>query len=274
MTNSAGEPLAEISDLGEPAAPAFGFGAGMVTGADGRYTLRALAAGSYRIRLPDPRWGYALEYYDDAVSWDDAALVSVTAGEEVAGIDATLERGGTVSGRVTNESGAPLEGISVSANSTSSAFAMAVTDADGRYTVAGLGTGSYRVWFSDARGRGYVAEYYDDASYSAATLIDVGFGTRVRQRRRSRPRASLTSVTNEAGEPLADVSVGATLSPGDAVTAATTGSDGTYRISGCARLVPCVVLRHEGARLRERVLRRRAFGERRTHFHPHGPAGT
>ena len=138
--------------------------------------------------------------------------MSVTAGEEVAGIDATPERGGTVSGRVTNEPGAPLEGISVSANSTSSAFAMAVTDADGRYTVAGLGTGSYRVWFSDARGRGYVAEYYDDASYSAATLIDVGFGTQIVGIDAVLALgASLSGrVTNEAGEPLADVSVGAT----------------------------------------------------------------
>ena len=82
------------------------------TSADGRYTLRGMAPGAYRIEARGDEQGYIREMYDDRLSWDDADLVFVEERESVEGIDFGLSRGTTISGRVTDAgTGLPLANI-------------------------------------------------------------------------------------------------------------------------------------------------------------------
>lgn len=126
----------------------------VVTDADGRYTAVGLGAGDYLIEFAPPIIDdqppeLAPEYYDDARSPDAATRVPVAAGGAVEGIDAALEATGAITGTVTRaDTGAPVAGIVVSAETTSHTSSIsAVTAADGRYTIAGVGPGTHFVGF-------------------------------------------------------------------------------------------------------------------------------
>lgn len=60
---------------------ATGIAGGTLTGADGSYTIAGLAPGSYRVTFVDPIGTNRQEYWDDAATYDAAAVVSVVAGE-------------------------------------------------------------------------------------------------------------------------------------------------------------------------------------------------
>ena len=84
------------------------------TTSDGSYLITVLFPGSYSVTFRDvDDRGYAPEWYDDANNEGSATAVEVGAGEAVVGIDAQLAEGGSISGRVTDESGDPLAGITV-----------------------------------------------------------------------------------------------------------------------------------------------------------------
>ena len=172
VTNTAGEPLAGIT---VSAMPFTGSGTTATTAANGTYTLRGLRSSTYRVAFIDggPR-SYVSEYFDDERRWESAATLSVAAGSDLLGIDAELELGGSISGRVTNAGGMPLEGVFVLASPSVPALGgYARTAADGNYTVYGLGAGTYRVHFVDFS-ETYAEEYFDNhASSMAATLVSL-----------------------------------------------------------------------------------------------------
>ena len=68
------------------------------TGADGSYTITGLLTGSYKVEVDATDQNFVREYYDGALAFDDASPVSVTAPNDTAGIDFTLEVGGSISG--------------------------------------------------------------------------------------------------------------------------------------------------------------------------------
>jgi hypothetical protein len=68
---------------------------GAISDEDGRYRIRGLRTGEYKIWFWDcDRDELKSEYYDDKENIDDADPVAVTMGVETSGIDATLARGG------------------------------------------------------------------------------------------------------------------------------------------------------------------------------------
>ena len=143
------------------------------TDSSGNYDIGGLAAGTYRVQFYDLSNVYVDEIYDGVQStspWDGGTDIALPPGTELAGIDATLELPSAIEGRVTAAAGgAPLEGIRVSAyrwnegdgGRSTYSFASSETDADGRYSLGGLATGTYRVEFSDGSGR-CVREVYDN----------------------------------------------------------------------------------------------------------------
>ena len=149
------------------------------TVADGTFTLVGLAAGLYRIRVDAVERGYMVQFYSDRDRFDDADLLSIAGGENVAGIDFSLEVGETITGRVVDvDTGQPLAGVEVKRDlDEGGAWSSAFTDANGRYTLAGLGPGRYRIWFN-AIDRGYIEQYYDrKLGWDFADLVTVGPAT-------------------------------------------------------------------------------------------------
>jgi hypothetical protein len=116
---------------------------------------------------------YALEYYADAA--DIASAYPITASATGADLGRiTLAPGGSVSGQVTSDAGAPLEFVEVSV-----AGRYDLTDKNGVYTVKNAPTGSQLVSFDDPIGE-YADEYFNNVTDPAlATKVLVGVGQAV-----------------------------------------------------------------------------------------------
>ena len=118
----------------------------------------------------------ATEYFSDKADLPSAEAVDP--GANVGTV--TLAPGGSISGRITNDAGAPLHRARAC-----SAGNCDDTDANGVYTIEGVGTGANVVEFSDPIDE-YVGEYYNNVALdadgdpvSAPTVVNVGPGAAV-----------------------------------------------------------------------------------------------
>jgi protocatechuate 3,4-dioxygenase beta subunit len=197
------------------------------TGADGSYTIANLVPGQYEVLAQAD--GYANDYYNNVYDWSAATLVTVTDLTDTPNIDFTLGPGGSISGVVTDGSGNPIEGASVSASGDSSGSGS--TGADGSYTIANLVPGKYTV---SAWGSGYVMEYYnnvyDSSSATPVTVTDVTDMPHIDFT--LLPGGSISGVvTDGSGNPIVGASVSAS---GNSSGSAATGEDGSYTIANLA----------------------------------------
>ena len=87
--------------------------------ADGAYEISSLAAGSYKIQFDDYTDRSVAQWYGGSAEQDTATVVTVTAGQQLTGIDVTLAKGASISGRVSAAEGVQLTDISVSLYSAS-----------------------------------------------------------------------------------------------------------------------------------------------------------
>jgi uncharacterized repeat protein (TIGR01451 family) len=140
------------------------------TDENGAYRLQGLEDGLYRVGAEDS--GRVRKYYNDTLRYDQAASVNVTAGQTLGGINIALERGGTISGAVTDKQGNPLGGISVQCDNVDQPYGGgAETISDGTYILTGLPFGTYKV-FSPASDRwgendgDWTEEWYNQKSGS------------------------------------------------------------------------------------------------------------
>jgi len=132
------------------------------TDSDGDYSIGGLATGSYKVMFVGSA-GYVTEWYNDKADSASADTVGVTAGSITENINAVLVQGGSISGRVTDDSsGAGIENIRVDVYLPEGTIAnWDLTDADGYYSVDRLATGSYKVLFNRNL-LDYASEWYDD----------------------------------------------------------------------------------------------------------------
>ena len=204
---------------------------GATTDASGNYTIGSLSAGNYTLDFRDQSGNYAYEYYNNATSWNSADQVIVSGGQTRTGIDASLSVAGKISGRVTGQDGLTgLAGISVSAHS-SNRSASATTDTSGNYTIGGISTGSYTLYFNDPAGN-YALEYYDNTTNNFANEVIVTEGQTLMGINASLAIAAKISghVTDTNGAGLEGISVSAHSSNRSA--SATTDTSGNYTIGG------------------------------------------
>ena len=120
------------------------------TDANGDYTIQAVTPGNYLLVTSGDEQGYRREFYDDVKVGESLDLVTavVVGTSPVSGIDFALDRGGSISGRITRSvNGTPVAGILVIANDTTTGLGVAgmETDADGNYTLPAIEAGTYRV---------------------------------------------------------------------------------------------------------------------------------
>ena|GEM_PF-5541269 len=174
----------------------------------GKYAL-SVAGGQYRVKFDDTRMREAIEWdewdwgtavwgggdvtpepiwWNQVSSADDAGTLDVADGETLAGIDAQFNRPstrlpGTISGRVTNASGEPLEGIIVRGGDWAlapGASYEAYTNEDGYYTLIFAPLTDDYIWTTpilapDSRdvlvGTYDPLEFYASISISAVTIV-------------------------------------------------------------------------------------------------------
>ena len=185
-----------------------------ITGEDGTYEIDGVPTGTYKAAAV--KVGYALEWYQDAATEQEAALIRVEAPDEVTGIDFTLAMRSAIEGTITDViSGEPLRHALVFANRLSAVperhpeLFFARTDSLGHYVLP-VPPGTYAL---GAVHRGYRPVFYqqklDPRQADPVTVVEnqhttgidialVPFGT-----------ISGTVVDDSTGQPIAGAKVSA-----------------------------------------------------------------
>ncbi len=153
--------------------------------ANGIYTFTGLDVGAYRVHFQDySGLYYAPEFYNNAPTLEGATNVTVTAGAITPAINAQMDYYSHITGTVTDEAGALLSNIQVTAYAWQAdqyghfdwqPLNSQYTDMAGHYNLSGLVTGSYRLSFADPYNNLLHTEYYDDAGY-VYTAADIALG--------------------------------------------------------------------------------------------------
>lgn len=138
------------------------------TGADGAYHFEGLPVGDYLVYANPGEKNYMPEWYDDSPTREGADPVHVVANTTIINIDFALARGASISGVVTEDTGAlalfrPLAGIMVTVGraSDNAAVAHARTLEDGSYRIEKLTAGRYWV-HAGSEVKFVIGEYYDN----------------------------------------------------------------------------------------------------------------
>ena len=228
-----------------------GVGVGAVTtAADGTYTVQGLTPGSYAVEFFGGMvcGNYVTQWYNGtaagASSLSGSHVVTVTVASPTTGIDAVMVVGATISGTVTTAvGGAPVSGACVEALSNGVAVGVAITLADGSYTVIGLASGSYAVSFSASSSCGAtnLATQYYDGTTSGAQLLS---GAHVVTVTVASPAIGINAVmvpgttisgtvtSAVGGAPVSGICVFASSNGELTSSTATTAADGTYTLRG------------------------------------------
>lgn len=134
------------------------------TDAAGEYALTGLPDGSYTVEFWAPFLGYVTQFFDGKALPEDADEVTIVAGGTVSEVDAEMERGGAIEGRVTDAvSGTGIEEVEVCAYSLTRLGRCTLTGSTGSYALEPLGSGSYFIEFW-AEQLGYETRFYSEQS--------------------------------------------------------------------------------------------------------------
>jgi 5-hydroxyisourate hydrolase-like protein (transthyretin family) len=228
-----------------------------ITDDEGKYTIPGLSPGAYKVHfapgqefgfLAQPNYNYVSHYYDGELDEAGADSVAVIAGATESGINTEMEEGGKISGLVTDAGDeAPVRGIEICAYKAADDefISCGETDEDGEYTIEGLATGSYKVWFSGGYGgpegeSGYLGQYYDGEQGAAeADPVSATVGattTGIDAQLHLGGQIEGRVVTARDGAPLRFVEVCALEAGGEEelIRCGGTNGKGEYAISGLA----------------------------------------
>ena len=216
------------------------------TDSDGTYDVGGLPSGTYHVGFQDFDEVWVTEFYNNAPTIDAGTNVVVTAPGTTSNINATLVKGGKITGTVTLPAGItdPDSELYVAAYNLSTGALAGETGADtddgNTYSLSGLATGSYRVEFARASGSSLAAaQFYNGKQESAgkgsATAVPVTAGAT-----KTGINASLSmggkikgTVVDGGGDPVPDCGVFAFTSDGKFVTrSGYTDDSGDFTVGG------------------------------------------
>ena len=164
---------------------------GTKTSSTGTYTIKGLPEGPYVVTFGE--WDDTNALYSAPEIFDNIhegletkpTPVWLQPGEAHTGVDAALERGASITGKVIDKFGAPVAGcpVDVSLDDRHFAHRYRYTKADGSFTVVGLGEGKLTLAVGDVKAGdtdcGFGARYYDDDDVLAATPSPSGSESRL-----------------------------------------------------------------------------------------------
>jgi hypothetical protein len=234
-----------------------------ITASNGAYTLRGLAASTtgYTVCFDashvggSASAGYQSQCYQ-GIAWvagsspsAGVALVPVSDGAITMSIDATLNSGAGLTGRVAAAGGGALAGVQVQAfDSNGNELAASETTAAGSYILRGLAPSSigYTICFdatSATEGQsstGYISQCYDNIVWdpggpppAGVTPVPVPTAGALSKLNVTLPASGAISgtVTTAGGTTIGGVTVDAFDSTGELVSSATSATDGSYLIT-------------------------------------------
>ncbi|MCL0079016.1 carboxypeptidase regulatory-like domain-containing protein [Dehalococcoidia bacterium] len=138
---------------------------GIRTDADGNYTTIGLPAGTYEMRVYPPEGVYLAPAFISGI---------VVAAGQTTTVDVTLEAGGLISGRITDEAGVGVPNARVSVwDPATGARGWARTDADGYYTTTGLLPGVYEMEIFPPEGLDLAPAFIPDIVVTAGQTTEV-----------------------------------------------------------------------------------------------------
>jgi protocatechuate 3,4-dioxygenase beta subunit len=201
--------------------------------ADGRYMINGLPGGSYAVTFQAA--GYVAAHYHQNSWAAPADPVSVTDGQVTPGIDAQLQLGGRISGRVTDTQGNSLAGAYVALEDDPAGHSAQV-GADGTYTISEVEPGAYKVHF--VAPPGLFDQYYSGAASAAAAApvtVTGGATTSGIDAQLQTGGVITGTVTDTQGHPLAGITAAVPNSAFGLLAGpqrTTTDAAGHYRIDG------------------------------------------
>lgn len=165
VTDASGAPLERVEACVEAEGSEVFFGCAS-TESTGTYTISGLPTGSFKVSF-HATYGsnYLPRFYNEKANFTEAESVSVTAGgAEKTGINAKMQAGGQIAGKVTAASThAAIANVEVCVVD----YSCTDSNASGEYTISGLPTGSsYEVSFYAEEGN-YLPQYYSDQPTAA-----------------------------------------------------------------------------------------------------------
>lgn len=142
------------------------------TDENGDYVL-FVAPGIYRLSFSCGSGQFASEFYDDKPDLESADPVTVGVDEHISGIDAVLQRNGSIAGTVTDEDGSPIQSECVRAyDELGEPVDTTYTWSSGNYLLY-VPSGEYAVEFG-CYGSDFRQEFYDDkADLASADHVTV-----------------------------------------------------------------------------------------------------
>ena len=155
-----------------------GSGRSVTTTAAGTYTITDLAPGEYYVFARASDQGFVWEFWQEALRFDSSTpVVAVTADVDSAGIDFTLELGGSISGTVLESgSGTPIANVVVLAFEDGVGWPAPQeflvfsgrTNSNGEYFIGGVYPGDYQV-VARANIQDYTRQFWDHTTNTAST---------------------------------------------------------------------------------------------------------
>jgi hypothetical protein len=203
---------------------------------NGFYSIKGLQLGQYKIKFDGNDLNYLSEWYNDQNSMETADVISIIIGQTVENVNASLQPGGSISGKVTDFNGNPLSWIEVQVHDLNGNFITSTsTDQWGMYAVNQLPSAQYKVLFAKLNSQ-YQSEWYNDQdSIENAERIGVIAGHAVENINAQLKHLGIIcgEVKDSTGNPLSGITVSAYDENGNIVNSTMISNPmGVFHIGG------------------------------------------